>query len=65
MIRVNGDQRTHEPDMTVADMLQSCNYTFRLIAVWIDGALVSRKAYATTLVPDGSDVRVIHMIAGG
>jgi sulfur carrier protein len=65
MIRVNAEPLTHQAGMTVDDVLKSRNYTFRLLAVWIDGTLVPRKAYAATQVPDGADVQVIHMMAGG
>lgn len=65
MIHVNGDPLQHEPGMTVADVIRLKNYAFRMLAVWIDGALVPRKAYASTAVPDEADVQVLHMIAGG
>ncbi|MFH1267152.1 MAG: sulfur carrier protein ThiS [Planctomycetota bacterium] len=65
MIRVNGEPLGHEPGMTVADVLRLKNYTFRMLAVWIDGMLVPRRDYALTVVPDGADVQVLHMIAGG
>jgi sulfur carrier protein len=51
--------------MTVQDVLREKNYVFRMLAVSVDGQLVPRKEYATTLVPDGADVQVIHMISGG
>ena len=31
----------------------------------IDGAFVPRKSYAETAVPDGADVKVVHLISGG
>ena len=65
MICVNGEPLEYESGMTVADVLKLRNYAFRMLAVWIDGALVPRKAYALTSVPDGAEVQVLHMIAGG
>jgi Sulfur transfer protein involved in thiamine biosynthesis len=66
MIRVNGDELAWHEGMTVQDVLDAKNFTFRLISVWIDGVAVpKREAYPTTPVPDGSDVQVIHMISGG
>ena len=65
MIHVNGEPLTHQPGMTVDDVLKSRNYTFRLLAVRIDGTFVPRRAYPATEVPDGADVQVIHMMAGG
>ena len=65
MIRVNGELCEHHTGMTVADILEARKYVFRMLAVSIDGELVPRKAYASTVVPDGADVQVLHMIAGG
>ena len=65
MITVNGEPLEHEPGMTVADVLERRKYIFRMLAVWIDGVFVPRRAYTATPVPDGADVKVIHMISGG
>ena len=65
MIRVNGEPLKYEPGMTVTDVLRARNFTFRMIAVWINGTLVPRTTYASTVVPDDADVQVLHMIAGG
>jgi len=66
MIRIND---RHEVDwregMTVADLLEEMNYTFHEIIVKVDGELVPKEAYDTTTVPDGADVKAIHLIAGG
>jgi sulfur carrier protein ThiS len=33
--------------------------------VKIDDILVQKKDYASTSIPDGADVKVIHLISGG
>ena len=66
MIRVN--QRTDvewEEGMTVSDLLERLNFTFPHIIVKVNDELVRREAYDTRAIPDGADVRVIHLIAGG
>lgn len=66
MIKVNGEAAVWREGMTVQDVLDYKNFTFRMISVWIDGVAVpDRELYPTTPVPDGSDVEVIHMISGG
>jgi len=66
IVRVN-DQFELEwrPGMTVQDMLDELKFSFRMIVVKVNGELVRRSAYATTAVPDGADVRAIHLISGG
>lgn len=66
MIQVN--DRTEvawEEGMTVADLLERLNYTYPLIIVKVDGELVPRESYDDRVIPDGADVRVVHLIAGG
>ena len=65
MLQVNDEPLAYDPGMTVEDVLKKKNYIFRLVAVWIDGQFVTRGTYGRTPVPDGADVKVIHMIAGG
>ncbi len=66
MIRVNDrDEIEWEEGLTVSALLARFRYTFPHIIVKIDGQLVRREEYPTRAIPDGADVRVIHLIAGG
>ncbi|HEY74739.1 MAG TPA: sulfur carrier protein ThiS [Thermoflexia bacterium] len=66
MIRVNNrDEVEWEEGMTVSDLLERMRYTFPHIIVKVDGEVVPREEYPTRTIPDGADVRVIHLIAGG
>jgi sulfur carrier protein len=65
MLQVNDTPLEYHPGMTVEDVLKKKHYVFRMLAVWIDGEFVARGTYDKTPVPDGADVKVVHMIAGG
>ena len=66
MIRVNNrDEIEWEEEMTVSDLLERMRYTFPHIIVKVNGEVVPREAYETYALPDGADVWVIHLIAGG
>ena len=65
MITVNGEPLAHTPGMTVADVLRIKNFVFRMLVIQVNGQLVKRPDYATTTIPDGADVQVIHLISGG
>ncbi len=65
MITVNGEGMEWREGLTIADILKARNYIFRMIAVQVNGELVKRTSYDKTVVPDGADVQVIHMISGG
>ncbi len=64
-IIVNGDKIPYEEHMTVTRVLQVMNYIFRMLIVRINGELVQRKDYPTTVVPERANVEVIHLISGG
>ncbi len=66
MIRVNGQYDVeYRPAMTVQDVLDALNFSFKMIVVKIDGRVVLRHDFATTLVPDGTEMQAIHLISGG
>ena len=66
MIRVNDrDEIEWQEGLTVSAVLEQFRYTFPHIIVKIDGEVIRREEYSTRTIPDGADVRVIHLIAGG
>jgi sulfur carrier protein len=65
MIRVNGETAKWEPGMTVSSLLAGRSYTFPLIIVKINGAIVPRRDFDAHSVADGDDVEAIHLMSGG
>lgn len=66
MIHVNGQYEVEYRDgMTVQDVLDALKFSFRMIVVKIDGKVVLRRDFGTTLVPDGTEMQAIHLISGG
>jgi thiamine biosynthesis protein ThiS len=66
MIHVNNQYEVEwRPGMTVQVLLDELKFTFRMIAVKVDGEVVLRPDYATTPVPDGAEVQALHLISGG
>jgi len=65
MIKVNGDPLEWREGMTVQDILDTKKYKFPMLIVTIDEEHVSKEHYAAKKVPDGANVKVIHMLSGG
>lgn len=65
MILVNHEEMNWEKGMTVQDVLDRRRYTFPMIVVKVNDEVVRKEAFASYQVPDGADVRVIHLISGG
>ena len=51
--------------MTVSDLLEKLKYSYPHIIVSINGTLVQPHDYDSQTIPDGADIRAIHLIAGG
>ncbi len=66
MIRINNrDEIDWEEGLTIAALLERLRYSYPHIIVTIDGQVVHTEEYESRLIPDGSNVRLIHLIAGG
>jgi sulfur carrier protein len=66
MIQVNGKHEiAWEEGLTVSKLLERMGYTYHQIVVTVNGDLVRRGSYDSFTIPDGADVKVIHLIAGG
>lgn len=65
MIKVNGNNVDFIKNETVSQLLKRMKYVFPNVVVKINGDLVKRTDFIDTIVPDKSEVSVIHMISGG
>jgi thiamine biosynthesis protein ThiS len=64
-ITVNGKKVEYIDNESIAELLKRMHYTFPLIIVKINGKLIKKKQYNTTMIPNESDIKVVHMISGG
>ena len=64
-IEVNGNQIDFVEDETITQLLKRMNFVFPLIVVKIDGKLVKKPAFGTTVFQDGANIQMIHLISGG
>lgn len=65
MIKVNNRDFAWEEGLTIKSLLQKKSYTFPKIIVKLNNVLVIEDDYASTVIHDGDDVKVIHLLAGG
>lgn len=64
-ISVNKLKMNFKPDETVKQLLKRMNYIFPLIIVKIDNQLIPKEKYSEFLIPDNSEIEIIHLISGG
>jgi thiamine biosynthesis protein ThiS len=66
VITVNGNALEWTQGMTVSDALTLMGYTApSLITVFVDGTYVPEDDYATHPVPDGAQMKALHLHHGG
>ncbi len=51
--------------MTVQELLDYKNFTFKFLVVRINDQTVMPGQYKDSIIRDGDDVKVIHLISGG
>jgi sulfur carrier protein len=51
--------------ITVADMLIQKKFSYKMRIVKINGALISKELYATTLINEGDVVHMLYLMSGG
>jgi len=65
VIRVGGKEHPWREGMTVAGLLKELNDPYPYAVVRICGRTISRPDFDETAIPDGAEVLLIPMIAGG
>ncbi|HHZ03402.1 MAG TPA: sulfur carrier protein ThiS [Tissierellia bacterium] len=51
--------------MTIEKIMEIKRFTFPKIIVKVNGKLIEKEDYATTVVNKGDNVEIIHLLAGG
>lgn len=64
-ITVNGHEIDWNDKMTVRNVLDMMKYSFRMLVIKVNGTIVKREDWETFPVPEGADVKVIHLMSGG
>ena len=51
--------------LTIAQLLEIKNFTFKMIVVKINGKLIKKENYKDAVINNNDNVNVIHLISGG
>ena len=52
-------------EMSVEQLLKVKKFTFPMIIIKINGKLIKKDKYSTSIIKDGDDVTALHLISGG
>ena len=64
-ILVNGEARTVEPGLCIADLLALYNLHPQRVAVEVNEQLVRRATFAETSLNDNDRVEIVTLVGGG
>ncbi|MBN2789921.1 MAG: sulfur carrier protein ThiS [Candidatus Delongbacteria bacterium] len=64
-ITVNDNVVEWNDGLTITELLKIMKYTFPMLIVKVNGELIRKDQYGTYLVPENSDVKVVHLMSGG
>jgi len=65
-IILNNKEEVFDVDQfTITELLQAKNFTFKMLVIKVNGQLVKKSEHPTTIVKDGDEVMVLHLISGG
>ena len=65
MIKVNNNLMSWEIGLTVEKLLRENNFLIHLSIVKINGQLINKRSFATQIINDNDDIKIIHLVAGG
>jgi len=61
----NNPESFIEDKLSVSEVLERKNFTFRMLIIKLNGMLVKKPDYPVTIVQDGDELSVLHLISGG
>ncbi len=65
MITVNGKETGLEAGITVSECLEANHYQIRRIAVELNGTIVPKSDYSSTVLKDGDKLEIVSFVGGG
>ena len=61
----NRPEEFSDNQLTVQELLNIKNFTFKMLIIRINGNIVKKDQYKKTFIHDDDDVMVLHLISGG
>jgi thiamine biosynthesis protein ThiS len=61
----NRKETVDREEISLAELIGYKNFSFRLLVTRVNGRLIKKEARESTIVKDGDEVQILHMISGG
>ena len=64
-VTINGDKKSFEPGLSVAELLAELNFNSRAIAVEINQQIQPRDTHQETKIEPGDVLEIVTLVGGG
>lgn len=64
-VKVNGQERILDQEMTVAEFVEQEQYIIARIAVEINGEIIPKATYSQVVIHSGDVIEVVSFVGGG
>lgn len=61
----NREEEIKKDPLSISELLEHKKYTFRMRIVKVNGILISKNDYDSTMIREGDNVQVIYLMSGG
>jgi thiamine biosynthesis protein ThiS len=61
----NRKESIDKDEITLAELIEYKKFTFKLLVTKVNGQLIKKDVRSESIIRDGDEVLVLHMISGG
>lgn len=61
----NRKESIDKNEITLAELIEYKKFTFKLLVTKVNGQLIKKDVRSESIIRDGDEVLVLHMISGG
>ena len=61
----NREEEFEEDSISVARMIELKKFSFRMRIIKINGSLIPKEKYDTSIIHDGDNVQMLYLMSGG
>ena len=61
----NREESFEQSSLSISDLLKVKKFTFKLLVIKVNDKFIKKGQYDETIISDGDNVAVIHLISGG
>jgi sulfur carrier protein len=61
----NNPESFEKSEMSISEILVSKNFIFKMLVIKINDKVIKKDEYETTIVKEGDNVVILHLVSGG